>query len=271
MKVFISADMEGISGIVHPDQTDSKHKEYDRARQLMTDEVNAAIAGAVAGGATEVVVNDSHGGMTNILLEHLLAPAHLISGSPKPLSMMQGIDEGADVAFFVGYHAQAGTLHGILEHTYSSSTVWQVTLNGQPVGETGLNAALAGHYGVPVVLVTGDQAVCQEARNLLGPHVETVPVKRSYGRTAARCLPTAQAHQAIREAAQRAVTVTGAPLVIPAPVTVAVDLVKTTQADAAALLPGSRRPTARRVEYTAPDMLLAYQALLVMLHLAWSV
>jgi len=270
LKVYISADMEGISGIVHPDQTDSKHKEYDRARRLMTDEVNAAVAGAMAGGATEIVVNDSHGGMTNILLEHLDERAHLISGSPKPLSMMQGIDEGADAVFFVGYHAQAGTLHGIMEHTYSSSTVWQVTLNGRPVGETGLNAALAGHYGVPVVLVTGDLAVCQEARDLLGPHLETVPVKQSYGRTAARCLPTAQAHQAIHQAARRAVSAPVAPLVIPPPVTVAVELIKTTQADVVALLPGSQRPTPRRVEYTAPDMLRAYQALLVMLRLAWN-
>jgi len=270
VKLFISADMEGVAGIVHPDQTDNKHKEYDRSRKLMTDEVNAAIAGALAGGATDVLVNDSHGGMSNILLEHLHERAHLISGSPKPLSMMQGVDEGADVAFFLGYHAQAGTQQGLLEHTYSSGSVWQVSLNGRPLGETGLNAALAGHYGVPVALVTGDLAVCKEARELLGENVEAVAVKRSYGRTAARNLPAAQAQRAIREAAQRAMSAAVHPFIVRPPVTVTVDFVKTTHADVAELLPGSRRPNARRVEFTAPDMLAAYQALLVMVRLAWS-
>lgn len=270
MKVFISADMEGIAGIVHPDQVNSKHKEYDRSRRLMTDEVNAAIAGALDGGATEVLVNDSHGGMNNILIENLHKQAHLISGSPKPLSMMQGIDEGTDVAFFVGYHAQAGTLYGMMEHTYSSGSVWQVFLNGQPLGETGLNAALAGHHGVSIALVTGDLAVCKEARDLLGDNVEAVAVKRSYGRTAARCLPPAQAHRAIREAAQRAMSAAVHPFVVRPPVTVTVDFLQTIRADVAALLPGSRRPNARRVEFTAPDMAIAYQALLTMLRLAWS-
>lgn len=270
MKVFISADMEGIAGIVHPDQVNSGHKEYERARRLMTDEVNAAILGAFSGGATDVLVNDSHGGMTNILIESLNQRAHLISGSPKPLSMMQGIDEGFDVAFFVGYHAQAGTLQGIMEHTYSSGSVWQVFLNGQPLGEMGLNAALAGHHGVPVALVTGDLALCKEAKDLLGDNVEAVAVKRSYGRSAARCMPPAQAQRAVREAAERAMLAAVHPLVIRPPVTVTVDFLQTTRADVAALLPGSRRPNARRVEFTAPDMPIAYQALLTMLRLAWS-
>ncbi|MBU0495243.1 MAG: M55 family metallopeptidase [Chloroflexi bacterium] len=270
MKIYISADMEGISGIVSPDQTNSQHKEYERARQLMTDEVNAAVAGALAGGATEVLVNDSHGNMGNLLIEHLHERAHLISGSPKPLSMMQGIDEGVDRAFFVGYHAQAGTQAAVLEHTYNSGCVWQVALNGRPLGETGLNAALAGHSGVPVALVTGDLAVCKEARELLGDNLEAVAVKRSYGRQAARNLPPVQAHRAIREAAERATSSAVHPFVVRPPVTVTVDFIKTTHADVAAFLPGSRRSNPRRVEFTAPDMPIAYQALLAMLRLAWS-
>jgi len=139
MKVYISCDMEGVSGIVDSKQTRMDGEEYKRAQKLMTGEVNAAIEGALAGGATEILVNDSHGLMRNILIEELNPNAQLISGSSKPLSMMQGIDESFDAAFFIGYHAQAGTPYSVLDHTYSS-IVYQVSLNGRPVGETGLNA-----------------------------------------------------------------------------------------------------------------------------------
>jgi D-amino peptidase len=158
----------------------------------------------------------------------------------------------------------------MLEHTYSSRTVGQAFLNGRAVGEVGLNAALAGHYGVPVTLVTGDLAVCKEAKELLGAGIEAVAVKRSYSRTAARCMPPAQAQRAIREAAQRALTVAVPPFVVRPPVTVTVEFLQTAHADVAAFLPGSRRPAPRRVEFTVPDMVIAYQAFLVMLRLAWS-
>ena len=158
MNVLISVDMEGISGVVTGDHTSSKHKEYERFRKLMTAEANAAIKGALAGGATRVVVNDSHGGGANILIEELNPAAELISGSPKPFGMMQGIGPDVGVVFFVGYHGASGTGAAVLEHTWSGRVV-EARLNGQMVGETGLNAALAGAYGAPVVLVTGDTAL----------------------------------------------------------------------------------------------------------------
>jgi len=267
MKVYISCDMEGISGIVASKQTQMDGEEYKRAQKLMTGEVNAAIEGALAGGATQVVVNDSHGSMRNILIEELNPRAQLISGSPKPLSMMQGIDEGFDVAFFIGYHAQAGTAYSTLDHTYTG-TVYQVSLNGQPVGETGLNAALAGYFGVPVVLVTGDKLLVEEAQALLGP-VEGVAVKESCGRYAAKCLAPEEAHKLIRQAAERALSKRGAkPFVVEPPITLAIDFTSSAHLDMAELIPGSRRTGGRHIEYTHDDLLTVYKVWRAMLTLA---
>jgi len=170
MNVLISVDMEGISGVVASDHTSSSHKEYERFRKLMTADTNAAIEGALSGGATQVVINDSHEGMANILIEELNPAASLISGSPKPFGMMQGMGPEIDVVFFVGYHAAAGTGAAVLEHSWTGIVV-EVCLNGLVVGETGLNAALAGAYGRPIVLVTGDRAATEEAR-AAGQHLD---------------------------------------------------------------------------------------------------
>ena len=259
MKILISVDMEGVSGVVTWDHVDSKHKEYERFRKLMTAEANAAIEGALAGGATQIVVNDSHGGMKNILIEELNPAAELISGSPKPFGMVQGIGPDVDAVFFVGYHAVAGRGAGILAHTWSSRIVQEVRLNGQVVGETGLNAATVGGYGVPVVLVTGDRAVTEEARALLG-EIETVAVKDGVTRTAAQCLHPKVAHERIRQAAERALKLKVAPFVLPSPITVSVAFQNGLRADQAALLPGSRRVDGRTVEWTGDDMPTVYKA-----------
>ncbi len=266
MKVYISCDMEGVSGIVDSKQTRMDGEEYKRAQKLMTGEVNAAIEGALAGGATEILVNDSHGLMRNILIEELNPNAQLISGSSKPLSMMQGIDESFDAAFFIGYHAQAGTPYSVLDHTYSS-IVYQVSLNGRPVGETGLNAALAGYFGVPVALVSGDKQVVEEARALLGT-VEGVIVKESYGRYAARCLVPEEARRLIRQAAERALSKERKPFVIEPPITLAIDFTSSAHLDMAELIPGSRRTGGRHIEYTHDDLLTVYKVWLAMLELA---
>ncbi len=267
MKVYISCDMEGISGVVAGKQTDANGEEYKRAQKLMTSEVNAAIEGALAGGASEVLVNDSHASMRNILIEELNPAAQLISGSPKPLSMMQGIDESFfDAAFFIGYHAQAGTAHSVLDHTYSG-IVYQVSLNGQPMGETGLNAALAGYFGVPVVLVTGDKLLVEEAAALLGT-VEGVAVKESCGRYAARCLAPEVVRDLIRQAAQSALSRVGKPFVIEPPITLAVDFTSSAHLDMAELIPGSRRSGGRHIEYTHDDFLTVYKVWRAMLKLA---
>jgi len=266
MKVYISCDMEGISGVVAGKQTEMNGEEYQRAQKLMTGEVNAAIEGALAGGASEILVNDSHGSMRNILIEDLNPSAQLISGSPKPLSMMQGIDDSFDAAFFVGYHAQAGTAYSTLDHTYSG-IVYQVSLNGCPVGETGLNAALAGYFGVPVVLVTGDKLLVEEATALLGT-VEGVAVKESYGRYAARCLVPEAVHELIRQAAQGALSRGGKPFVVEPPVTLAVDFTSSAHLDMAELIPGSRRTSGRHIEYTHDDLLTVFKVWRAMLTLA---
>ena len=272
MKVLIAADMEGISGVVHWDQVDPQHKEYDRFRKLMTGDVNAAVRAAFDAGADQVLVADGHGNGRNILVEELDSRARLNSGSPSPLAMVQGADSGVDAAMFVGYHARVGTPYAILEHTWSGTTVAGVWLNGQEVGEIGWNAAVCGHFDVPVIFISGDQSACAEAAELLGP-IETVAVKRASGRMAAECLPPKVAQERIYEAAMWAVQryqggEAPQPLHLEAPITVSVELVKSQMADRAAILPGARRLEGKRVEFTADDAPGAYRAFRSLLALA---
>jgi D-amino peptidase len=266
VRLLISADMEGISGVVSPDHTSSQHKEYERFRKLMTADVNAAIQGALAGGADQIVVNDSHASMTNILIEELDPAAELISGSPKPFSMMQGIGADVDRVFFVGYHACAGTAAAVLAHTWSGA-VAGVDLNDRLVGETGLNAALAGAFDVPVVLVTGDQAVAAEARALLGG-IETVVVKDSIARSAAQCLHPEVAHQRIKEAAARALRLTIPPFVIQPPILLRLAFQHVRYSDQAETVPGCRRVDGLTLEWTGDDMPSVYRAFRAMTSLA---
>lgn len=206
MKVFISADMEGATGVVAWVQTEPKYPAYEAARALMVGDVNAAIAGAFEGGATEVIVNDSHDVMLNLPLAQIDPRARLLSGPEKHLSMVEGV-QGCDLALFTGYHARMGTPKAVLDHTYVSRC-HRVWLNDLEVGETGINAAVAGHFGVPVGLVTGDEAVCAEARELLG-EVQTAAVKEARGRQSALCAPQSATREIIREAARRAVAGAG--------------------------------------------------------------
>lgn len=272
MKILIAADMEGITGVVHSDQTNPSHAEYDRFRRLMTGDVNAAIRGAYAGGAGEVVVSDGHWDNRNILIELLDSRARLNSGSPRPLSMVQGVESGVDAVFFVGYHARVGATDAILDHTWSSARVNGVWLNGEAVGEIGMNAAVCGHFGAPVVLISADQTACAEAAALLGP-VETAVVKHATGRNSAECLPPEITAQLIEQAAARAVrrAVSGqapAPFRIAAPVTVTVEFIRSEMADAAAIMPGARRPAGKQVAYTAADMPEAYRAFRALVSMA---
>src|SRR5688572_15225988 len=158
--------MEGIAGLVSSSQVTGGERDYSVGRKLMIAETNVAIAAAFDAGATEVLVNDSHGSQTNLLAEELDRRATLITGSPKPLGMMQGIDSTFDAVIFIGYHAQASTMDAVLGHTYSG-TLKSVKLNGREVGEYGLNATAAGHYGVPVVFIAGDKAVVAQAMEFI--------------------------------------------------------------------------------------------------------
>jgi D-amino peptidase len=276
MKLLISADMEGVSGIVSWEQVTPGHPEYlARGRRLMTGDVNAAVNGAFEGGASEVVVSDGHWDAGNILLEELDPRARLNTGSPSPFSMLQSLDDtpAPDALMLLGYHALSGTKKAILDHTWSDTRVRAVYLNDQLVGEIGLNAALAGAHGVPVIALTGDQHACAEGQDLLGAALEIAVVKNATGRFAAQCLPLAESRERICEAAARGVIRlregrAPAPFAVSAPVRLAAEFVHTQHADRAYLMPGTERVSGTRLEYTAPDMLTAHRAFRAMVGLA---
>ena len=262
MKILVAADMEGITGVVMPDHVNPHHTEYGRFRRLMTADVNAAVEGALNAGVREVVVTDGHWNGDNILLEELHPRALLNSGSPAPYSMLQGIETGVSGVLFIGYHARAGTASAILDHTFSGAVVANLWLNDILVGETGLNAALAGHFGVPVLLVSGDQSVCAEAQELLG-EVETAVVKRASGRNAAECLGPAASQELIRHKAERAVRRLAArqavaPYQLTAPIRVRLEFNKSSMADRAIRMPGAVRTGGREITLEAPDMPAAH-------------
>src|SRR5881392_4064869 len=271
MRVYISVDMEGVAGVVHESQTDPTNPacaaEYARFRRLMTAEANAAIEGALAAGATKLVVNDSHWFMRNLLAEELHQAAELLSGDPKPQSMVEGIDGGFDAALFIGYHARAGTRHAILDHTYADR-IHDVRLNGRPVGELGINAALAGVAGVPVALVSGDAALAAEARQLLGDGVATVVVKEAVSRHAARSVAPAVACGMIRDGVTAALKQKHVPFLLPAPINIEVDFALTIHADMAELCPGATRTGGRTVAFTHQDYREVFRAWRALLNLS---
>ena len=260
-KIFISVDMEGIWGVVAGDQVSSSSPEYGPARRWMAEDVNAVVAGLFEGGAGEVVVNDSHGSMRNIVADTINPRASLITGSPKPLSMMQGIDETFDAVIFVGYHARAGTQAAILDHTISSATVRAIRVNGQEMPELGLNAAIAGYYKVPVIMLTGDTETCRQARALLGDGLVTAPVKEAIGRVAARLFPAEETRQRMKAAAREAVgkIKTFTPFRPASPYNVEVEFHNSGQAELPSLLPGVKRTGARAVAISSPDFIEAFK------------
>ncbi len=262
MKTYISADMEGVTGVTGPEDVIPGRSQYERFRKLLTADVNAAIEGAAEGGATEFLVNEAHDGMRNILLEDLDERAEIIIGPGKPLSMMEGF-HGADVVFFVGYHARAG-VEGVLSHTYNApTTVSEVWLNGEPCSEGRMNAALAGTANVPVGLVTGDDVTCAEARQLY-PGVRTAQVKTAIDRYTARCLVPKAAQARIREEAASAVRGVGemAPYAPGTPYTFAVDFTTANLAASTLRFPQIERIDDRRVSWTHEDYETAYRMFL---------
>jgi D-amino peptidase len=254
MKVFIAVDMEGIAGLV---QWDGTQRELER--RLMTEEVNAAARGAFAAGATEVLAGESHGNMRNLLPESLDPRVGFLSGQPKPMNHMAGVDGSFDLALFVGYHSKAGTLHGVMAHTYAGS-IFSLSFNGVEVGEIGTDAALCGAHGVPVGLVCGDQAACAEARALLG-EVRTVAVKEGVSRSAAHCLPLAEARERIQAAAAEAVGQASSyqPYTFEGPVTVQVVFTDPSYADTIEHLDFVTRVDGRTVRFEGSDFLAAFE------------
>ena len=263
MKILLASDMEGITGVTNWDQVTPGHPEYARFRKLMTGDVNAAIRGAFNGGADEVFVADGHWNGSNILIEDLDPRARLNSGSPAPLGMMQGLDKNVDGVFFIGYHARQGSPEAVLDHTWSNTCVANVWLNDVPAGEYALNAALAGHYNVPVLMISGDQTVCAQASEQIGS-LETAIVKQATGHFSADCLPPAVSQKLIEDAAKRAVEklrrgIEIKPFVLKRPIKVTVELNSSDMADKAMTMPGVARDSLK-LSFTADDMPKAYSA-----------
>lgn len=208
MRVFIVSDMEGVSGVVRWDQVNGGAPMYEECRKLYTEEMNAAIRGARAGGATEIVVMDCHGAggdwSFNSLIPEALDPGCEWVVQTQWTEYIDYLESGCDAALFVGMHAMAGTPDGVLSHTVSSQRWTNLRFNGTLVGETGINAALCGQWGCPVLLVTGDEATCREGRELLGDGLTTVAVKKGLGRYSARQIPPSRARQMIEEGAKQA-------------------------------------------------------------------
>jgi D-amino peptidase len=265
MKVLISADMEGTCGVsswvqVTPAEyagagEASSQTEYERARHRMTAEVNAAIEGALEGGADEVVVNDSHDGMRNLIPEALHPSCQFITGNDKPLSMMQGVDlEEMGCAFFTGYHAKAGTPGGPLAHTWTG-WVNDVRINGRSTGEFGINAAIAGAFGVPVTLVCGDEKAVAQTLDLLGDRCVGVVVKQGLSTTSALHLHPLKAQELIREGAIQAIKNArkAKPFLLPKKTTVEIDFDHQSRADHAARVPSVTRVGERTVSYKPTD------------------
>ena len=260
MKIFVSSDMEGTAGVVDWDQCIGDGPEAAAGRQLLLDEVNAAIDGALAGGATEIVVNDSHATMRNLPPQALAGQASYISGSHKPLYMMQGLDDGFGAVLFVSYHGSVGAPAG-LSHTYNPRAVAEVRLNGTVTGEAGINALVAAHHGVPVVLVTGDRSGCEETAALL-PGIHTAIVKEPVSRLAAHSLHPSRACALIREVAEKAVATAGQASPPPlGPVATLEISVRTTDiAEAATWVRGVRRAGPREIVIEGDDLLSVYRS-----------
>jgi D-amino peptidase len=271
MKILIATDMEGITGVTTWDQVTPGHAEYARFRKQMTEDVNAAIRGAFDAGAEEVIVADGHWNGSNILIEEMDPRARLNTGSPSPFSMMQGIDESIDGVIFVGYHARSGSPNAILDHTWSSRTVANVWLNDILTGEYGLNAAVAGHFGAPVIMVSGDQTACAQVTELLGD-VETAMVKQASSRFAAECLAPDVTREMICLSAERAVERLAQgnapePFILDTPITVTIEFFTSDMADRATRIPFTKRE-GTRVSLTLEEMASAYNGFRAMVMLA---
>ncbi len=268
MKVYISCDIEGVAGIADFEYAMRKELDYGEGRELMLGEVNAAVEGALEAGATEVVINDSHGSMLNLLPSKVHAKAKLILGRVKPMSMMQGIDASFDAVAFIGYHSMGGTQSGVLAHTYSSQ-VLEATVNGKPFGEPELNAAMAGYYNVPVVFLSGDKATTQEIGKHI-PKIVTAAVKEGFGRKVAMSVHPEVARGLIKKGMKRAIGLRKQirPFKQKSPYRLVVTMSMSEMADLCERIPGVVRKDSRTLTFTDPDYREVYKAFLTMMSMS---
>jgi D-amino peptidase len=255
LKVFISSDMEGVAGVVTSDQLGPAGFEYERFRGFMTAEVLAAIQGAREAGATAIVVADAHGNGENLLIERLPDDVSIVRSWPRPLGMMQGIDSTFDAAIFLGYHAATTNPEGVRAHTLSSATLTSVSLNGTAVPEAGISAAIAGHYGVPVVAISGDNIAVAEAQALIGK-IEGAIVKQAISFHSAQTLTPAAAQALIRERVKAGVTRRKEirPYVLKKPVVLEVTFKHYRPAEVLSYLPIVERSSAHSVRFSGKDI-----------------
>jgi D-amino peptidase len=254
-KIFISVDMEGISGVVQPAQLGPDGFEYQRAREWMTGEVNAAVAGIRETGPADIVVCDSHGNGQSLLIDKVPDDVRIVRGFPRPLEMMQGLDESFSAAVFIGYHASEWTADAVRGHTISSARLLGVRLNGSEVSEGIYNAALAGHFGVPVAFISGDRLAVTQLQHVV-PSAEGAIVKEPYGYHSANTVTPARGQAMIRDGVKRAMAKLGSlqPYRIPTPVALEVGFKLTIDAERAAFVPGLTRSDAHSVKGTFRDL-----------------
>ena len=269
MRVLVSVDMEGIAGVVDGEDVSPGHGEYERNRSLITAEANAAVRGVFACDPdAQVLVTEAHGGFRNLLPEQLDRRAELLRGKPKPDGMMAGLADGPDAVLFIGYHGKAGTARSVLAHTIHGGVVADVRCEGRSLGEIGLNAALAAHSGVPVVLVSGDDTVAAEAA-LVAPGIHAVVVKRAIGFYAAALMHPDEACDRIEQEVPKALADRGAiqPLRFDGPVLLEVEVLRPNMTERALLIPGIERTDGCTLRYAAPDFPTAYRVtqLIIML------
>lgn len=229
MKIFISVDMEGATGVCHREHLLPGGDDYAYARRWLTEDVNAAVRGAFDSGATDVLVADGHGTMRNILLDHLDERARLLTGPAqpgnRPLAQLGALDHGSfDAAFLIGHHTRAGTPGGLLAHTWIGMVVGEIRLNGRPASESMLNMAILGHYGVPVVMASGADDYCTQMREDFGDAVVLAEVKQALGPTAIVNLPPPEARQRITDAAVAGLAAGGTPYLVETPIRIEVDV-----------------------------------------------
>jgi len=263
MRVFVAVDIEGVAGVVHSQEGAPGNPEYERARRLMTAEASAVVAGIFdADPNADVTVADVHGPYRNIIPEELDERARLSRGKPRMYGMMHGIDRDYDLAMFAGVHGRAGSGSSVLSHTFTG-TILDVRIEGKSYGELGLNAAMAGAYDVPVVLVAGDQTVVEEARETLGETVTTVQLKESVAHLSSESVHPILARKLLREAAAEAASNPPAvpPLRLATPVTFEVELARPALADLVEMIDGSERLDGRTVRFTRSTFPDAYRVL----------